>query len=260
MRIVHAIPGVNWGGLGHRALETAQSQLAHGHDVLVLATPGGESFRRGVDLGLDTRPVNFGSGVGPALIGTLRKCTVERRGEVIDAHCNRDSAVAGFCRDLSAVVRTRHTKNRHPKRSWWRRLRWRASYDHVVACAQSVCNELIGEGAVPPDGVTAIGEWADRPASGGCREGRGASQRDSPDTPSLYHPAALCRRVPQSPRPSRTQALEAGMPDGALAPLAGGPHAPAALPHRRGGAARMPGGDRAGDGRSPPAGPDPALP
>lgn len=160
MRILHTIQSLGSGGLEDRTLETAAWQASRGHHVVLAAPPNSLTFQRAQAAGLIVEPIAFRGGLRPDLIGALR-CVIRRhRIDVVDTHCNRDSSVALFCTDLTAVIRTRHSKNRHPKRSFWRRIRWWIAYDHVIATAAAIADELIAEGVTPPAHTSVIGEWA----------------------------------------------------------------------------------------------------
>ena len=160
MRILHTIQSLASGGLEDRTLDTMAWQASNGHHVVLAAAPNSRTFQRARAAGIIVEPVAFRGGLRPRLISRLRKAIRGHHIDVIDTHCNRDSSVALFCTDLCAVVRTRHSKNRQPKRSFWRRMRWWAAYDHVIATATAIADELIEEGVTLPPHTSMIGEWA----------------------------------------------------------------------------------------------------
>ena len=160
LRILHTIPGVSWGGLEQRAVETAIFQAGHGHDVAIATPEAGTVFRRATAAGLNVQAMDFHQGWGPKLLLSLREIVKRHDAELLDTHCNRDSGAVIGCLDLAAIVRSRHSKNHQPKHSVWRRLRWRASYDHVIATAAAIRDELVEERVVLPENVSVIGEWA----------------------------------------------------------------------------------------------------
>jgi glycosyltransferase involved in cell wall biosynthesis len=160
MRILHTIQSLASGGLEDRTFDTMAWQAQNGHHVVLAAAPNSRTFQRAQDAGIVVEPVAFRGGLRPRLIHQLRQAIRRQRIDVVDTHCNRDSSVALFCTDLCAVVRTRHSKNRQPKRSFWRRIRWWAAYDHVIATATEIADELIEEGVTLPQHTSMIGEWA----------------------------------------------------------------------------------------------------
>ena len=160
MRILHTIQSLASGGLEDRTLDTMAWQAQNGHHVVLAAAPNSRTFQRAQAAGIIVEPVAFRGGLRPRLINQLRQAIRRQRIDVVDTHCNRDSSVALFCTDLCAIVRTRHSKNRQPKSSFWRRMRWWAAYDHVIATATAIADELIEEGVTLPQHTSMIGEWA----------------------------------------------------------------------------------------------------
>jgi glycosyltransferase involved in cell wall biosynthesis len=160
MRILHTIQSLASGGLEDRTLDTMIWQAKHGHGVVLAAATESRTTQRAQAAGLAVEPIFFRGGLRPRLIHQLRQAIRRHRIDVVDTHCNRDSSVALFCTDLCAIVRSRHSKNRQPKRSFWRRMRWWAAYDHVIATATAIADELIEEGVTRPSHTSMIGEWA----------------------------------------------------------------------------------------------------
>lgn len=160
MRILHTIPGRNWGGMEERTLEQMRWLVDHGHDVW-LATPAeGEAFRRARAMGLPVVPFEFDRPWRPSTLAAMRRLVRSRRIEVIDAHVSRDAKVAISCLDLCAVVRSRHVTQPLTS-SAQRRLQWRSGADWVVAAADCIRDQLIESGLVDPERSTTIGEWAE---------------------------------------------------------------------------------------------------
>src|SRR5260370_33089156 len=150
MRILHTVPSLASGGLEDRTLDTMAWQASNGHHVVLAAATDSRTFQRAQAVGIVVEPVAFRGGLRPRLISQLRNAIRRHRIDVVDTHCNRDSSVALFCTDLCAIVRTRHSKNRQPKRSFSRRMRWWAAYAHVIATASAIADELIEQGVTQP--------------------------------------------------------------------------------------------------------------
>lgn len=159
MRILHTIPGRNWGGMEHRTIEQVRWLVAHGHDVWLAAPPDGEPFRRGSELGLPMVTMNFDPPWNPATLRRLRAFVRDNKIDVVDSHYTRDAKAALACLGLCAVVRSRHV-NQPMKPSLVRRLQWRAA-DHVVTVADCTRAHLLEIGLADPARITAIGGWAD---------------------------------------------------------------------------------------------------
>lgn len=160
MRILHTIPGRNWGGMEHRTIEQVRWLAAHDHAVW-LASPGdGESFRRAQSLGLPVIPLNFDRPWTLGTVGALRRLVRDKAVEVVDTHVTRDAKAALCCLDLAAVVRSRHV-NQPLKPSLIRRLQWRLGADHVITVAECTRLHLIHMGLASPSRSTSIGGWAD---------------------------------------------------------------------------------------------------
>jgi len=159
MRILHTIPGRNWGGMEHRTIEQVRWLAGHGHAVWLAAPDDGEPFRRAQAQGLPVIAFDFDRPWKTATISALRRIVRERRVEVIDAHVTRDAKAALACLDLCAVVRSRHV-NQPLKPSLIRRLQWRLS-DHVITVAECTREHLVHIGLADPARSTSIGGWAD---------------------------------------------------------------------------------------------------
>lgn len=159
MRILHTIPGRNWGGMEHRTIEQVRWLLAHGHDVWLAAPEDGESYRRAVALGLPVIPMNFDPPWKPSTLLRLRGLVRTNRIDVIDSHYTRDAKAALACLGLCAVVRSRHV-NQPMKPSLLRRLQWRAA-DHLITVADCTRDHLLEIGLADPQRIAAIGGWAD---------------------------------------------------------------------------------------------------
>lgn len=159
MRILHTIPGRNWGGMEHRTLEQVRWLVGHGHDVWLAAPDDGESYRRADAMGLPVVSLNFDPPWRPATIAALRRLVKDRAIQIIDSHVTRDAKAALACMDLCALVRSRHV-NQPLKPSFWRRLQWRLS-DHVITVAECTREHLVDIGLADPARSTSIGGWAD---------------------------------------------------------------------------------------------------
>ncbi|MGE5505743.1 MAG: glycosyltransferase family 4 protein [Actinomycetota bacterium] len=160
MRILHTIPGRNWGGMEHRTLEQVRWLVEHGHDVALAAPEDGESYRRAQAHGLPVIPMNFDRPWRVSTVKALRALVRARRIEVIDAHVTRDAKAAMGCLDLCAVVRSRHV-NQPLKPSLIRRLQWRMGADHVITVAECTREHLVHIGLADAERSTSIGGWAD---------------------------------------------------------------------------------------------------
>ncbi len=160
MRILHTIPGRNWGGMEHRTMEQVRWLKTHGHAVWLASPADGESYRRAEAAGLPVLDFNFDRPWRPATIRQMRKLVIEREVEVIDTHVTRDAKAATACLDLCAVVRSRHV-NQPLKPTPIRRLQWRMGADHIITVAECTRQHLMEIGLADPKRSTSIGGWAD---------------------------------------------------------------------------------------------------
>lgn len=160
MRILHTIPGRNWGGMEHRTMEQVRWLKAHGHAVWLAAPADGESFRRAEAAGLPVVAFDFDRPWRPSTVRALRRLVIEREVEVIDTHVTRDAKAAAACLDLCAVVRSRHV-NQPLKPTVIRRAQWRLGADHIITVAECTRQHLMEIGLADPKRSTAIGGWAD---------------------------------------------------------------------------------------------------
>lgn len=160
MKILHTIPGRNWGGMEHRTVEQVRWLKAHGHAVWLATPPDGQTWARAQAAGLPLLPFDFDRPWHPASVRGFRRLVIERGIELIDTHVTRDAKVAATCLDLCAVVRSRHV-NQPLKPSPLRRMQWRLGADHVITVAECTRSALLADGLADPRRSTAIGGWAD---------------------------------------------------------------------------------------------------
>ena len=129
MRILHTIPGRNWGGMEQRTLEQVRWLATHGHDVWLAAPADGEPYRAALAEGLPLVSMNFDRPWRPATVMALRRLVTTNRIDIIDTHVTRDAKAAIACLDLCAVVRSRHV-NQPLRPTPVRRLQWRWLHDN----------------------------------------------------------------------------------------------------------------------------------
>lgn len=159
MRILHTIPGRNWGGMEHRTIEQVRWLMSHGNDVWLAAPQDGEPYRRALALGLPVVAMNFDPPWNPLTLRRFRRFVRDNHIDVIDSHYTRDAKAALSCLGLCAVVRSRHV-NQPMKPSFLRRLQWLAA-DHVITVADCTRDHLVDMHLVDPVRTTTIGGWAD---------------------------------------------------------------------------------------------------
>jgi glycosyltransferase involved in cell wall biosynthesis len=160
LRILHTIPGRNWGGMEQRVLEQVRWLSTNGHRAWIAAAPDSETYRRAVAQGLPAVPMAFDRPWKPAVVAGLRRFVRDNRVDVIDTHVTRDAKAAMACLDLCAVVRSRHV-DQPLKPYLTRRLQWRLGCDHVVTVAGTIRRHLVETGLAVPERASWVGGWAD---------------------------------------------------------------------------------------------------
>jgi len=160
LRILHTVPGRNWGGMEQRTIDQVAWLAERGHPVW-LATPGdGATAAKARAQGLPLLPFDFDRPWRLSTLLALRALARRQGIDLIDAHYTRDAKAAMGCLDLCAVVRSRHL-NQPLKGKALRRLQWRLGADHVIAVAHCVRDGLIEAGLATPQRSSVVGEWAD---------------------------------------------------------------------------------------------------
>ncbi|MFJ3461334.1 glycosyltransferase family 4 protein [Achromobacter spanius] len=159
MRILHTAAGYGLGGLEFRVLEQAAWLQQNGHHATIAAPAysaiGGKARNRG----LDVVDIDFSRPYAPSTLLALRRTVKTLRIDVIDSHSRADGKTAALCRDLCAIVRTRHFAK--PMRtSLRRRLEWNVGCHHVIATSQLGKQELLSARLVPQERISMVGEWA----------------------------------------------------------------------------------------------------
>lgn len=159
MRILHTAAGYGLGGLEFRVLEQSAWLRQNGLNATIAAPPysaiGGEARNRGIDV-ID---IDFSHPYSPSTIMSLRRSVKTLRIDVIDSHSRADGKTAALCRDLCAIVRTRHFAK--PMRtSLRRRVEWKLGCHRVIATSQLGKQELISARLVPDERISVVGEWA----------------------------------------------------------------------------------------------------
>jgi glycosyltransferase involved in cell wall biosynthesis len=160
MRILHTIPGRNWGGMEQRVLDQMRWLLAHGHETWLATPMDGESYRRASDAQLPVEAFTFDRPWAPGTLMGMRRLVKRLKPNVVDAHVTRDTKALMGALDLIALVRSRHI-TQPLNAGFGRRLQWRTIPDHVIAVAGCVRDMLVARGLVAPLCCSVVGEWAD---------------------------------------------------------------------------------------------------
>ncbi|MBF0354131.1 MAG: glycosyltransferase family 4 protein [Alphaproteobacteria bacterium] len=160
MRILHTIPGRNWGGMEFRTIEQVAWLNGRGHPSWLATPADGESFRRARDQGLPVIDFQFDHPWRISTIRGLRTLLSDLKIDVADAHVTKDAKALMVCLDLVGVVRSRHITQRL-KPDLMRRWQWRLGSDHVIAVAECIRQTMIEDGLIEADRSDVVGEWAD---------------------------------------------------------------------------------------------------
>lgn len=159
MRILHILGEKSLGGLEFRTLEQAAWLNRHGHAAAIAAPADSAISEAAYRRDVPTVPIDFGSPYSPRAILSLRR-TVKLMGvDIIDSHSRADGKTAALCRDLCAVVRTRHFAKPMPT-SPRRRLEWKLGCDHVIATSDAGRDALLAARLARPEHISVVGEWA----------------------------------------------------------------------------------------------------
>ncbi|MDX3984407.1 MAG: alpha/beta fold hydrolase [Achromobacter sp.] len=159
MRILHTLAEPSLGGLEFRTLEQASWLQRHGYDVAIAAPSGSAVSGAARERNLTTVDIDFKPAYAPSTVLALRRAVKALNIQVIDSHSRADGKAAALCRDLCAVVRTRHFAK--PMRtSPGRRLEWRFGCDHVIATSNVGKQELLAARLFRDDRISVVGEWA----------------------------------------------------------------------------------------------------
>lgn len=173
MRVLHTIPGLNWGGMEYRVIEQVAWLNANGHQAWLATPEGGESMKRAREMGLPVVAFDFERPWRSATVRSLRALLKDLKIDVADAHVTRDAKALMACLDLVAVVRSRHITQRL-KPGFVRALQWRLGADGVIAVAGCIAKAMQSDGLVSSSCIDVVGEWADdtffEPALAGIRE------------------------------------------------------------------------------------------
>ncbi len=152
MRILHTLAERSLGGLEFRTLEQASWLHLHGYEVAIASPSGSAVSHAARECKLTTVDIDFNPAYSPGTVLALRRAVQAMRIQVIDSHSRADAKTAALCRDLCAVVRTRHFAK--PMRSSLRRrLEWKLGCDHVIATSDVGKQELLAARLVRGRGV-----------------------------------------------------------------------------------------------------------
>jgi glycosyltransferase involved in cell wall biosynthesis len=160
MRVLHTIPGRNWGGMEQRTLDQMGWLLAHGHETWLATPQGGESHRRALALGLPVYPFDFDRPWSASTLLEMRRLVRRLGVQVADAHVTRDVKALMGSLDRLALVRSRYI-TQPLKGGFGRRLQWRHIPDRVIAVAGCIRDQLVASGLADPQRCSVVGEWAD---------------------------------------------------------------------------------------------------
>ena len=160
VRVLHTMPGLNWGGMEQRALEQVRWLNQNGHQSWYMAHPDGEPYAKALEMGMPVVPMVFDPPWSPSCLLGVRRFVLENRVDVIDTHVTRDAKAALGSMDLCTIVRSRHV-DIPLKTSLIRRWQWRYGADHIITVAGVTRTHLIEMGLADPDRSTWIGGWAE---------------------------------------------------------------------------------------------------
>ena len=159
MRILHTLGEKSLGGLEFRTLDQACWLARHGHDAAIAAPAGSAINLAARQRGIATVDINFDAPYSPVTVLRLRRAVRRLHIDVIDSHSRADGKTSALCRDLCAVVRTRHFAK--PMRSSARRrLEWKLGCDHVIATSAAGRDALLDARLATADRISVVGEWA----------------------------------------------------------------------------------------------------
>ncbi|MDF8362167.1 glycosyltransferase family 4 protein [Achromobacter anxifer] len=159
MRILHTLAERSLGGLEFRVLEQSGWLHGHGYEVAIAAPADSEISCVARQRGLRTVDLDFSRAYSPSTILKLRRAVKALRIDVIDSHSRADGKTAALCRDLCAVVRTRHFA-KSMRSSPRRRLEWKIGCDHVIATSHKGKHEILAAGLAADERISVVGEWA----------------------------------------------------------------------------------------------------
>ncbi|MBC9908640.1 glycosyltransferase family 4 protein [Achromobacter xylosoxidans] len=159
MRILHTLAERSLGGLEFRVLEQSAWLQRHGYEVAIAAPADSEIGREARQRGLRAVDMDFDAAYSPATVLKLRRAVKTLRIDLIDSHSRADGKTAALCRDLCAVVRTRHFAKPMPS-SPRRRLEWKIGCDHVIATSLLGKQEIVAARLAPAQRISVVGEWA----------------------------------------------------------------------------------------------------
>lgn len=159
MRILHTLAERSLGGLEFRTLEQASWLHDRGYEVAIASPSDSAVSHAARERKLTTVDIDFNRAYSPRTVLALRRAIRTLRIELIDSHSRADAKTAALCRDLCAVVRTRHFAK--PMRSSLRRrLEWAVGCDHIIATSDAGKQELLAARLAPEDRISVVGEWA----------------------------------------------------------------------------------------------------
>ncbi|WP_367352354.1 glycosyltransferase family 4 protein [Achromobacter animicus] len=159
MRILHTLAERSLGGLEFRTLEQASWLHDRGYEVAIASPSNSAVSHAARERKLTTIDIDFNPAYSIRTVLALRRAIRSLRIEVIDSHSRADAKTAALCRDLCAVVRTRHFAK--PMRSSLRRrLEWAIGCDHVIATSEVGKQELLAARLAAEDRISVVGEWA----------------------------------------------------------------------------------------------------
>lgn len=159
MQILHTLGEKSLGGLEFRTLDQAAWLNRHGH-AAAIAAPAGSAIRDAAyRRDIPTVDIDFDSPYSPATVLALRRAVKQLGIDVIDSHSRADGKTAALCRDLCAIVRTRHFAKPMPTCTR-RRLEWKLGCDHVIATSAAGRDALLTARLARPERISVVGEWA----------------------------------------------------------------------------------------------------
>jgi len=129
-----------------------------GHETILIAPPGSDIFKRGLDFDIRTFPLSMRRRDFNRNLKWLTDFFRSETIDIVNTHSSRDSWLAGFAArraNVPLVIKTRHISAR-VSRGWLTRLVYQHLHDYIITTSQGIADDMAKYNGFNPTHISAI--------------------------------------------------------------------------------------------------------
>lgn len=172
LTILHTESHRSWGGQEMRVLNECLWMKAHGHRVLLAASPISQIFKNALEASLETHPFSFNILSAPGDFIRLRYFMKKLKPSVLNTHGNMDSKIAltaAWGIGIPCIIRSRH--HGHPVTpNWYNKLLYNYFSHYIFTTADCISHQIVRDLNVPQEKVITVASGISPPKALAAKE------------------------------------------------------------------------------------------